>query len=435
MDLNKKLLLTLIFSLSLVVLSCSKQENDDGQQVIEKEKEVIETAKFSTSTASEIKANSVIIESEISENGGAEVTERGVCWSTETSPTISNDKTEDGTGTGSFTSKLENLNSNTTYYARAYAKNSAGVSYGNEIQFKTLEETSSSYGIILRTTDGGETWSSIRVNNILNLHSVYFLNETTGYAVGDLGKIIKTTDGGESWSLQNTGSYILFDVFFANENTGYAVGNHHTILKTEDGGATWVRQESGTYKALNSVYFTDENTGVIVGESGVILTTQNGGKEWNLQKDPYKKNLYSVKFTSRTKGYAACLDKIYLTSDGGATWESIFYHPSIFYDLFAFSDGPIYAVQAEAVGGPGSIYKTANSGSEWEEIAPNLSYRLKTVFFINENTGYVAGFDGDIFKTTDGGNNWTKQESGTQYAIESIRFINESTGIAVGHMK
>jgi len=70
--------------------------------------------------------------------GGGTVTAKGVCWSTSSNPTIANSKTTDGTGTSNFTSLIENLTYNTTYYVRAYATNSAGTGYGNELSFSTL---------------------------------------------------------------------------------------------------------------------------------------------------------------------------------------------------------------------------------------------------------------------------------------------------------
>ena len=69
--------------------------------------------------------------------GGSSVTARGICWSTSTSPTISNSKTTNGSGTGSFSSSITGLGSETTYYVRAYASNSYGTGYGNEVSFTT----------------------------------------------------------------------------------------------------------------------------------------------------------------------------------------------------------------------------------------------------------------------------------------------------------
>ena len=74
----------------------------------------------------------------VTSGGGASVTARGVCWSTTVNPTTSNSKTTDGTGTGAFTSNLTGLTANTLYYVRAYATNSVGTSYGNQVSFTTL---------------------------------------------------------------------------------------------------------------------------------------------------------------------------------------------------------------------------------------------------------------------------------------------------------
>ncbi len=73
----------------------------------------------------------------VTNNGNGTITARGICWSTSANPTISNSKTSDGTGTGSFTSTISSLNPNIdiTYHVRAYATNSAGTSYGSDITF------------------------------------------------------------------------------------------------------------------------------------------------------------------------------------------------------------------------------------------------------------------------------------------------------------
>ena len=73
----------------------------------------------------------------VTADGGASVTARGVCWNTVGTPTISDSKTTDGSGTGSFTSSVTGLTPNITYYVRAYATNSAGTAYGSQVTFKT----------------------------------------------------------------------------------------------------------------------------------------------------------------------------------------------------------------------------------------------------------------------------------------------------------
>ena len=93
-----------------------------------------------TQEVDEVTINTVKVVYNVVEDGGAEVTSHGVCWGTSQEPTIDGNKTNEGNGVGTFSSQLQDLESNTTYYVRSYAVNSVGVSYGEEKSFTTLEE-------------------------------------------------------------------------------------------------------------------------------------------------------------------------------------------------------------------------------------------------------------------------------------------------------
>ena len=95
------------------------------------------TPTITTTAISSITSNSSSSGGNVTSDGGASVTARGVCWSTSANPTTSDSKTTDSTGIGSFTSNITGLNACTTYYVRAYATNSAGTSYGDHASFKT----------------------------------------------------------------------------------------------------------------------------------------------------------------------------------------------------------------------------------------------------------------------------------------------------------
>ncbi|MCK4699990.1 MAG: fibrobacter succinogenes major paralogous domain-containing protein [Bacteroidales bacterium] len=106
-----------------------------------------------TTPISNITENSAQSGGNVTDDGGTTITTRGVCWNTSQNPTISNDHTNDGSGTGSFTSSLTGLTQKTKYYVRAYATNGAGTAYGNEISFLTLSLPTVTTSPVINTTD------------------------------------------------------------------------------------------------------------------------------------------------------------------------------------------------------------------------------------------------------------------------------------------
>lgn len=92
----------------------------------------------------------------------AEITSRGICWNTTGSPTIANSKTTDGSGSGTFTSSMTGLVAGTIYFGRAYATNSVGTSYGNEIVFGSIVDVeNTSYNPI---AIGTQVWLKENLN-------------------------------------------------------------------------------------------------------------------------------------------------------------------------------------------------------------------------------------------------------------------------------
>jgi len=100
-------------------------------------KKNVEIPALYTTEVSGIAATTAETGGNVTSGGGAGVLSRGVCWSSEENPTISESRTYDGIGTGIFTSNLTGLNPGTTYFVRAYAVNTAGVAYGIQLVFTT----------------------------------------------------------------------------------------------------------------------------------------------------------------------------------------------------------------------------------------------------------------------------------------------------------
>ena len=114
-----------ILSASFALTSCGDSGPEEKVPVV------------TTAQVRNITARTAISGGNVTEDHDKDVSVRGVCWSTSKNPTTASNKTQDGSGTGSFESDITGLNINTTYYVRAYATNEAGTGYGNELSFTT----------------------------------------------------------------------------------------------------------------------------------------------------------------------------------------------------------------------------------------------------------------------------------------------------------
>ena len=142
----------------------------------------------------------------ISSNGGSTITHRGVCWSISPNPTTSNSLTHDGNGTGSFGSNLSNLTTNTTYYVRAYAINSAGTAYGNQQIFITTNS-----GAVISNPGSGITYNGFTYSSIILGNGQEWMVEnlrTTNYRNGDP---IPSGLDDAAWSSTTVGAYAIYN--------------------------------------------------------------------------------------------------------------------------------------------------------------------------------------------------------------------------------
>jgi uncharacterized protein (TIGR02145 family) len=162
---------------------------NSGMEVLLPTVSTLEITGITTTTA--------IVGGNISSNGGAEITARGFCWNTNSEPTTDNNITIDSTGVGFWVSELAKLQPNTRYYVRAYATNSVGTVFGEQIEFRTLEETSSHWPRDTETTvvditnpATGKTWMD---RNLGASRVATSSNDTEAY--GDLYQWGRAADG------------------------------------------------------------------------------------------------------------------------------------------------------------------------------------------------------------------------------------------------
>ena len=183
-----------------------------------------------------------------------------------------------------------------------------------------------------------EPITDLTLNNLAELNSnippdfyndLTFTNDNTGYAVSRLGKIVKTTDGGSTWtSLNSTVNFYLKKIQFVNPNIGYVIGGDNTgsyLLKTTDAGQSWsvINLNSIEKGFPTGMYFKNENEGYITGNK-LFIKTSNGGLNWTNILTNTSENFSDVKFRDNNFGIAtANSSNYYKSTNGGATWQSI----------------------------------------------------------------------------------------------------------------
>lgn len=116
-----------------------------------------------TSTVTEITQTTAICGGNVTADGGSPITERGICWSTSSNPTINDSHISSGGGIGQFTIQMTGMTSNTEYHVRAYAKNAEKVGYGNDVEFHTLASpppTGAIAGLFTINNSGGKVYFS-----------------------------------------------------------------------------------------------------------------------------------------------------------------------------------------------------------------------------------------------------------------------------------
>lgn len=158
--------------------------------------------------------------------------------------------------------------------------------------------------LILKTTDGGETWTRIPISYKEELYHLDFVNNDDGWIVGDKGLVLYTNDGGISWGRQPTGTTLsLFNIDFRDKENGIIVGSSGLILRTDNGGNNWERIRTAENRSLLRVNFLDDKSAWVVGAGGTILRTDDKGKTWIKQDSRTKESLYGL-FIDKKGGWA-----------------------------------------------------------------------------------------------------------------------------------
>jgi photosystem II stability/assembly factor-like uncharacterized protein len=206
------------------------------------------------------------------------------------------------------------------------------------------------------------------------LVSLYFINEITGWSVGEYGTILNTSDAGNTWRLiEIPQSNDLRDIFFPTRSVGFTVGKDGLILKSNDGGETWFQQSNHFTNNLSRVRFRDEKTGWVIGEKGLILFTNNGGNTWTQQISNSRYDLNGLALIGESGVCAVGFDSsLLVTENDGQLWQRKKFNPQKGYSSYNFED--VYfldSLRGWIVGSKnddfGLLVATTNGGETWNE--------------------------------------------------------------------
>jgi len=306
--------------------------------------------------------------------------------------------------------------------------------------------------VLLKTGNGGATWTEVKTDTTLPYNSVYFVDVDTGFVFGEDGIILRTTDGGNSWDTRSIDSYLgqYLDVFrflavtFIDKQTGFLVGGGYygnEIYKTTDCGRSWQWNEQiitpKVYTGLFDISFINKDIGFIVGDVGVFLNTTDGGTTWKYLNlwEKYKKEtyqyFYSTFFADTLKGWIVGAGYILETTDGGENWTENETKVELLKVRLVTNNNTLTDRSGWIVGGYGSIYRTIDTGENWVTQREE-KYSFKSVYFLNENTGWAVGEKGVIFHSEDGGRNWFKQNQNDSLSFSSVYAIDNQNVFVVG---
>lgn len=196
-------------------------------------------------------------------------------------------------------------------------------------------------GLILHTDNGGKNWKEQPSNLDLSLMRVFFPNQYIGFAVGADGTILKTNNGGSSWKIitldwmgflpedlteRGIMSINLYDAFFLNEDSGWIVGDFGTILHTSNGGKRWEVSHIGFFPSLFSICFKNNREGYAVGQNGFFLKTENSGKTWEKTSLDTDEGLYKIRISGHWGVIVGDHATILKSNDGGKIWVKVTPH-------------------------------------------------------------------------------------------------------------
>lgn len=294
----------------------------------------------------------------------------------------------------------------------------------------------------------GAEWRVVFEREKWFFRSVWFVTPREGWVVGydqaaSNGIILHTTDGGESWERVDPGielDGVLFEVHFPSRYVGWIAGPGGSALRTTDGGRSWEMIDVEGLDLVIDLHFLDSKRGWVLGSKGKgpgskgrLLYTEDGGKSWEVQWESFELPFISLTFVDEKHGWfsaSSAFPKVYRTVDG-KSWEGVKLPTEWGVKDLCFID----RMRGWGAGGGELIVSTEDGGKSWKLRHKGwIMPALYAICFANERFGWAGGLDfsgGIILRTDDGGRRW-EIDLKTPGMVRDICYTGGSSVIAVG---
>lgn len=300
--------------------------------------------------------------------------------------------------------------------------------------------------IILRTTDGGETWKiTFRFRNLSANRwlDMFFLDSNHGWLFVDSHGTFGTFDGGFTWTKVGNvpppfstggGATViptgLFRLFFTTPDTGWGALQSETVYYTTDGGKNWIRKIVPGLGLTNDIFFIDKQTGWMVDEIGQIFQTTDAGINWKLQQSLGPAfYLHRIRFVNRLAGFLSAYQIgrpdqgiIFKTNDGGEIWVRQDEKSGILFSGFDAADEQNFWIAGANVSDapsnfPGLVLHSEDRGDTWKVLNQGFLTHIRDLQFVDLDRGWVLGSHQDslrqqrtaLLHTANGGRTWQMQ--------------------------
>lgn len=262
------------------------------------------------------------------------------------------------------------------------------------------------HGIVLISDDDGLSWRQSITPARTTLTGVHFHDKNMGWVVGHDALILRTLDGGGTWSqvhFDPDDQRPLFDVWFRNAKRGFAVGAYGLLLATTDGGENWESSnlESEPWPDLTTVGLDPDESDDFEFENDVFF-------------DFHLNNIVAAK--GGDLYIAAETGNFFRSGDGGETWFSM---PTTYEGSF-FSVLPLDRERLLLMGLRGNLFYSNNGGEAFSDIDSPVKVLLNGGAVLDDGTILIGGMAGALLESNDGGATFQLRQQNDRKAISVL---------------